>query len=65
MTKNKEELEQKILELEEELEDILEEREFVLAKTSIHVPGVTVAKFEQEINAIKEKIAALKKQLES
>ena len=59
------ELEKQINELEDYLNDLEEEKEFVLVKTSIHLSISTIKRYEIEINYIKEKIADLKKQLES
>ncbi|WP_066639490.1 hypothetical protein [Desulfolucanica intricata] len=64
MALSKKELQEKIRDLEETLADVEEEREFMLSKTLIHVPGVAREKYAKEIAQIKEQINLLKKQLE-
>ncbi|MCC9295124.1 hypothetical protein ACFHWD_19030 [Clostridium sp. MT-14] len=54
------ELEKKLQELKESLEEVKEERKFVLNQTGIHLPGVTVQKYEAEIKEIKQNINTLK-----
>lgn len=59
-----EELEKRLVKLKDSLEDIEEERSIVLSQTGIHLPGVTVKKFEIEIGEITESINELEELLQ-
>lgn len=59
------ELEKFLLKLKNDLEEVEEERMFVLSQTGLHVPGVTVKKYEAEVYDLKDRIEEAEKFLQS
>jgi hypothetical protein len=58
-------LESELERLKEELGDIEEEKHFMLEKTYIHVPGSAKKRYEDQIQALKERIREIEDQLEN
>ena len=46
-----------------ELEELEEEQGFVLRQTGLHLPGYVVKKFDTDVSALKEALAALRAEL--
>jgi hypothetical protein len=58
-----EELEKLMSKLKEELDEVEEEKMYVLSQTGIHLPGVTVKKYDAEIDGLKCRIEETEKAL--
>ncbi len=62
---SKRELESKLLELKDLLEEVIEERSIILGQENIHLSSKLVTKYANEIQDIKDKIAAIENLLKA
>jgi hypothetical protein len=60
---SKAELSSELKSIKSDLEDLEETSEFYLTNAAVHIPGRTVAKYDDEIRKLKEEIVMVEKLL--